>query len=169
MREVQLFLTCTDAEGAQIDSLHLGTSVDAYHINDDDGTWTARWFQNYDVSKCATEVVHRLESLSTWREDEYPVGSVDMELTIVLTNTETCKFKRIYAEKVDDINSNMNEEQNTYYFNFPMMGLPGDNDEDALAPYFAIDFNDPSNSEVGVQAMMSAQHWKACTTKLVGK
>jgi hypothetical protein len=38
-----------------------------------------------------------------------------------------------------------------------------------LAPYFAVDFNDPNDSEVGLRVLMSEDDWKDSLTRLVGK
>jgi hypothetical protein len=51
---------------------------------------------------------------------------------------------------VDYSGCNMNEEENTFYFNFPPEKLPGGPDIHELAAYFAVDFNDPNDSEVGL-------------------
>ena len=37
-----------------------------------------------------------------------------------------------------------------------------------LAPYFAVDFNDPNDSEVGLCVLMSEDDWKGHLTRLVG-
>jgi hypothetical protein len=51
------------------------------------------------------------------------------------------QIKLLYAADVDYSGCNMNEEENTFYFNFPPEKLPGGPDIHELAAYFAVDFN----------------------------
>ena len=173
MRQLDLFLGVMDANGALIEFLHMTADADGYVVNSDDNFGNDGWWMTWQtpvVTTCANEVVQRLQAVPTWKDD--PFRFVDMHLRITLTNTETCRFKLLYAKDVDYAGCNMNEGENTFYFNFSMMELiggssiPGDTRE--LSPYFAVDFNDPKDSEVGLCVMMSENDWNNSLTRYVG-
>ena len=167
-RQLDLFLRYMDADGAPIDLLHMTADADAYVVNEDNfgnDAWRMIW-QTQEVTTSATDVIQRLQAIPTWENDPFEI--VDMHLRITLTNTETCRFKLLYAADVDYSGYNMNEEENTFYFNFPADMLSGGPDSHELAPYFAVDFNDPNDSEVGLSVLMSEDDWKDCLTRCVG-
>lgn len=144
--------------------------ADGYVVNDDnfgDDAWRLTW-QTQEVTTCSNDVVKRLEAIPTWQNN--PFQAVDMHLRITLTNTELSRFRLLYAADVDHspLGCNMNEEENTFYFNFPADMLPGGPDIHELAPYFTVDFNDPNDSEVGLCVLMSEDDWKGHLTRLVG-
>ena len=169
-RQLDLFLRYMDADGAPIDLLHMTADADAYVVNDanfafGNDAWRVTW-QNSAITTCVTDVVQRLHTIPTWENDPFKI--VDMHVRITLTNTELSRFRLLYAADVDYSGCNMNEEENTFYFNFPADMLPGGPDIHELAPYFAVDFNDPNDSEVGLCVLMSEDDWKGHLTRLVG-
>ena len=168
MRQFDLFLQVKDANGVLVDLLHMIANADGYVVNDDNfgnDAWRMIW-QTQEVTTSATDVIQRLQAIPTWENDPFEI--VDMHLRITLTNTETCRFRLLYAADVDYSGCNMNEEENTFYFNFPADTLPGGPDIHELAPYFAVDFNDPNDSEVRLCVLMSEDDWKGHLTRLVG-
>lgn len=173
MRQLDLFLHVTDANGAPINMLHAIADADDYVVNDDNfgsDAWRLKWQIMPSVTTIATDVVQRLQAIPTWEEEEDPFVAVDMHLSITLTNTELSRFRLLYAADVDHSpwGCNMSEEENTFYFNFPPEELPGGPDNHELAPYFAVDFNDPGDSEVGLCVLVPEDGWKDCVTRCVG-
>lgn len=172
MRQLDLFLHVTDANGAPINILHMIADADDYVVNDDNfggDAWRLKW-QTSAVTTCATDVVQRLQAIPTWEEEEDPFVAVDMRLSITLTNTELSRFRLLYAADVDHSpwGCNMSEEENTFYFNFPPDMPAGGLAINELAPYFAVDFNGPNDSEVAIRVLMSEDDWKDCLTRCVG-
>jgi len=171
MRQIDLFLSCRDSNGVETHLLHMKADADDYVVNDDNfgsDAWKLTWDE--EVTTCATDVLQRLQAIPTWAEEEDPFGVVDMHLSITLTNTELSRFRLLYASDVDHSpeGCNMSEEENTFYFNFPADMPAGGLGSNELAPYFAVDFNDPNDSEVGLRVLMSEDDWKDCVTRCVG-
>ena len=172
-RQLDVFLNVTDANGVLINSLHAIADADEYVVNDDNfgsDAWRLKWQIIPSVTTIATDVVQRLQAIPTWEEEEDPFVAVDMHLSITLTNTELSRFRLLYAADVDHspLGCNMSEEENTFYFNFPPDMPAGGLVTNELAPYFAVDFNDPRDSEVGLRVLMSEDDWKDCLTRCVG-
>ena len=169
-RQLDLFLQVKDADGAPIDLLHMIANADGYVVNDDNfgnDAWRMIW-QTQEVTTSATDVIQRLQAIPTWENDPFEI--VDMHLRITLTNPELSRFRLLYAADVDHSpwGCNMSEEENTFYFNFPPDMPAGGLAINELAPYFAVDFNGPNDSEVAIRVLMSEDDWKDCLTRCVG-
>ena len=169
MHQLDIFIDFTNGNGAKFHELHLRGDAGKY-TNNDNGYWKATWMEG-GITTCAADVAKRVQRIPNWNIDLDPFEAVTMKMRITLTNTETTRCKKVYENELDTTpyGCNMSEEENSFYFNFLEGHMPGGPDTDELAPYFAVDFNDPADSEVGLCVMMPKDVWQSYVTRFVGK